>query len=95
MLASPFREWQQLQTLDTPMLWCVQRLSCGPAEHEAAVGALLAGRTEMLKQHKLLTEELAQLHGIRIATQLPAAGDQVVKVHHSPCQSLLCMTCVR
>ena len=70
------------------MLGCVQKLSCGPAEHEAAVAALLAGRTETLKEYKALTDELAQLHSTQIATQLPNAGDY-------PCFSSLKMEAAR
>lgn len=58
------------------MLICLhsQRLSCAPAEHDAAVAALLAAASQGLKQRKLLAEEVAQFQGAALVAQLPPSG---------------------
>ena len=49
-------------------------LSCGAAEHESAVSAVLAERSALTRERKLLLEELSKLHANRLAAQLDAKG---------------------
>lgn len=63
---------------------CVwQALGCGPGEHEGHVRALVAGKKDSIKAQKGLMEELASLHGRKLAHQCqqsqgicPHAGHQ-------------------
>ena len=51
-----------------------QMLSCGPAEHESAVTAVLAERSALTRERKALLEELSKLHAERLAAQLDEQG---------------------
>ena len=55
-----------------------QMLSCGPAEHESAVSAVVAERSALTRERKSLLEELAKLHAERLAAQLDAQGARMV-----------------